>query len=356
MNLDDHVDHASRHNELINLIRAEGIISFARYMELALYAPGLGYYSAGLRKFGPGGDFVTAPEISPLFSRCIAKQCAQISGDVLELGAGTGTMAAEILRHYTPNHYYILEVSADLKQRQQETLKNYSNVTWLTGIPETFTGIILANEVLDALPVHRFRIHHHHILEAYVRWENDTFTWHYDTPTSPGLLEAVKELNLASDYESEIHLTIPPFINTLGTMLKKGVILFIDYGFSRAEYYHPQRNQGTLMCHYQHRSHPNPLILTGQQDITAHIDFTALGEAAIASGFHVKGYTTQAAFLLALGLLDHHSPDPAKQLAISQQIQKLIQPHEMGELFKAMAFTKNFDQPLLGFSLSREPQ
>jgi len=351
-------------NTLTDLIRTEGTITFARYMELALYAPGLGYYSAGLRKFGPGGDFVTAPEISPLFSRCIAKQCKQIGGNILELGAGTGAMALEILKTYPPEQYYILEVSADLKQRQQETLKKFSNVTWLSTLPNTFNGTIVGNEVLDALPVHRFRITDNKILEAYVRWQDDKFVWHYDKPSSPGLLEAVERLDASLrwhdkgiDYESEIHLTIPPLIHTLGNILQTGALLFIDYGFPRHEYYHPERSHGTLMCHYQHKAHTDPLIFTGLQDITAHIDFTAVAEAAVAAGLHVAGYTNQASFLLGCGLLDMAASDDLKQqLVISQQIQKLTQPHEMGELFKAIALTKNLDINLIGFSLRDQRQ
>jgi SAM-dependent MidA family methyltransferase len=345
---------------LINLIRSEGTLTFARYMELALYAPGLGYYSAGARKFGPGGDFVTAPEISALFSQCLARQCKQIGGDILELGAGTGIMAAEILQHYKPAHYYILEVSADLKQRQQETLKNYSNVTWLSRLPESFTGTILANEVLDALPVHRFCISNNQILEAYVCWENNQFVWHYDQPTSPGLLESVKKLNIHSDYESEVHLTIPPLIHSLSQLLTSGAMIFIDYGFPRHEYYHSDRHQGTLMCHHQHRANTDPLILTGQQDITAHVDFTALAEIAVEAGLHVAGYTNQAAFLLGCGLMEiaaeKSTDDLKKQLVVSQQIQKLTQPHEMGELFKVMGLTKNLDINLIGFSMYDQRQ
>jgi SAM-dependent MidA family methyltransferase len=351
---------------LCDLIRAEGTISFARYMELALYAPGLGYYSAGLRKFGSGGDFVTAPEISPLFSQCIARQCKQIGGDILEFGAGTGAMAEEILREYTPNNYYILEVSADLKQRQQEKLKHFTNVTWLTSLPEKFSGIILANEVLDALPVHRFQIIDNKILEAYVRCENNQFVWHYDQPTSPGLLDAVEKLNISEhNYTSEIHLTIPPFIHTLGKILNHGTILLIDYGFPRREYYHPDRHQGTLMCHHQNQAHPDPLVLTGLQDITAHVDFTAVAEAAVDAGLHVAGYTNQASFLLGCGLLENGLPrgarndglgDLKQQLVISQQIQKLTQPHEMGELFKVIALTKNLEMSLIGFSLYDQRQ
>jgi SAM-dependent MidA family methyltransferase len=361
--------------QLINLIRTEGTISFARYMELALYAPGLGYYSAGLQKFGIDGDFVTAPEISPLFGRCLARQCEQIlhelnspadiPADILELGAGSGKMAADILnelaaRDALPNRYYILEVSAYLKQRQQETLQQYpdlySRVQWLSALPAVpFTGIILANEVLDALPVHRFRIANNKILEAYVKWKNNQFAWQYDEPTSPSF---PRTLSLPDGYTSEIHLTIPPLIHSLSNMLKQGAMIFIDYGFPRHEYYHPERNQGTLMCHFRHQAHPDPLINTGLQDITAHIDFTALAEAAMDAKLRVSGYTNQAAFLLGCGLMEMGNgvSDLKQQLSISQHIQKLTQPHEMGELFKVMALTKNLDMALMGFSLYDQRQ
>ena len=267
---------------LLNHIYADidanhGKISFARYIEMALYAPGLGYYSAGAAKLGNDGDFVTAPEISPLFGQCIAKQCEQVlqpSDSILELGAGTGKMAVDILQTIQPERYYILEVSADLKERQQQRLKTelpdlYHRVEWLSSLPEkdSFKGVIVANEVLDALPVHRFRLDETGIQEIYVRKGNEGLEFYYDKPTSPGLLEAIKLLQNdflkdIQDYESEIHLTIPPLLNSLGDSLHRGLILLIDYGFPAHEYYHPDRNRGTLMCHHQHRSHDNPLIFS----------------------------------------------------------------------------------------------
>lgn len=359
-------------NKLLNQIYIDidahhGKISFARYMEMALYTPGLGYYSAGATKLGENGDFVTAPEISSLFGQCIAKQCEQVlqpSDSILELGAGTGKMAVDILKTLQPKRYYILEVSADLKERQQQLLQTqvpelYDRIEWLSSLPEknSFSGIIVANEVLDALPVHRFRLDKNGIQEIYVRKGKEGLEFCYDIPSSPGLLEAVKNLQDGilkdiQDYESEIHLSIPPLINSLADSLHRGLMLFIDYGFPAHEYYHPDRNCGTLMCHHQHRSHENPLILPGEQDITAHVDFTAVAYAAVNAGLQVKGYTDQASFLLGCGLMNLAETSKQHPLKLSQEIQKLTMPHQMGELFKVIGLTKGLDEiDLMGFSL-----
>jgi len=377
---------ARAHSErLASLIRGEieangGRISFARYMELALYAPGLGYYSAGARKFGAAGDFVTAPEISPLFARCVARQCEEVlralgQGNILEIGAGSGIMACDILRALEqqdclPEHYYILEVSAELRERQYTTLQReiptlLGRVSWLDALPLSgWRGVIVANELLDAMPVHRFQIEQNGVRELCVAGQESKFVWQSAALTDPALavcIEAIeKDLSdhgagLAPGYESEINLAATAWIHSIAAMLEAGLLLIVDYGYPRHEYYHAQRSNGTLMCHYRHRAHADPLILPGLQDITAHIDFTALADAADAAGLTVAGYTTQAAFLLACGIaelaVDLELEDARERVTRAQQIKKLTLPSEMGELFKVIALTRTIDMPLLGFNL-----
>lgn len=363
------VDH------IIQTIKQQGgKIPFAQFMELALYAPTLGYYSAGSKKIGSEGDFTTAPEISALFSYSVAKQCEEIfdrleDGNILEFGAGSGKMAVDILsylatRNALPKHYFILETSAELKQRQRETFEKnaphlLSHIQWLDSLPTYFNGVMLANEVIDAMPVHRFLINGNDIQEYYVGWENDVFIWLTDNPTSPQLLDEINKIKKeclphAMHYTSEFNLRGGAWLRSLSESLAKGAILLIDYGFSRDSYYHPDRSEGTLMCHYRHRAHSNPLILVGLQDITAHVDFSFIAESAIKTGLTVAGYTTQAAFLLNCGILDliEESPSLVKRLEISRQIQTLTMPHEMGELFKVMLLLKNMEGEFMGFSHS----
>lgn len=356
-----------------------GKLSFADFMKIALYAPGLGYYSAGMHKFGKTGDFVTAPEISPLFSKCIGAQCAQIleglntdPAYILEIGAGSGRMASEILhylaeKHRLPRNYWILEVSADLRERQQSYLrqhcsKHFGRIIWLDTLPpKPFTGIILANEVIDAMPVHLFQIGEQgEVLEGQVQHLDNTLDLSFSTPITEALPKAVQNLQkalpepLSPGYTSEINLGLAPWLASLSPCLEKGVMLFLDYGFPRHEYYHLSRTMGTLMCHYRHHAHSNPLEYIGLQDITAHVDFTALALAAKSCGLELSGFTHQAAFLLANGLLNfaqQNDPSTRQQLERSAQVQKLTQPHEMGELFKVLALNKNFDSPLQGFDM-----
>lgn len=381
---------AQRQSErLIQMIRerideAGGKITFADYMSLALYAPGLGYYSAGNQKFGRGGDFVTAPEISPLFSRCVARQCRDVlteladsqaqAPSILEAGGGSGVMAAEILAELEnlkclPEAYLILELSADLRQRQLQTLEEkvphlLGRVQWLNNLPaKPFNGVVLANELLDAMPVHRVEISQNKpARELYVGWEQDRFKWVLDKPSNSlleGRIDAVAGLlavgEPATTMVSEINLAAEGWINTVAGILNAGMLLIIDYGFPRHEYYHPQRRTGTLMCHYRHRSHHDPFVFPGLQDITAHVDFTAIAEAAVASGLRVAGYNTQGFFLLGSGLNDMMTEvDPsntAEYLRISQDVKTLTMPSEMGELFKVLALTRHIDMPLKGFSL-----
>lgn len=361
-----------------------GILPFSEYMDLALYAPGLGYYNSGTPKLGRGGDFFTAPEISPLFGQCVATQCQEIlekmdDGDILEFGAGSGKMAAEILsflskRNALPNHYYILEVSPFLKAKQQETIKEVcpeliNRIKWLERLPDSFTGIILANEVLDAMPVERFKITKNGILRQGVTVlefnKSDTkqsFNAIFEQTDDKTLLEFYASRSWDIDYESEINLNILPWIQSISDILKKGVVLLMDYGFTREVYYHPVRNMGTLMCHYQQIAHTNPFIYPGIQDITAHVDFTAIQEAAHKTNLEPIGFTNQASFLLSLGLLDHlnasysNSNDELNNMNLNRSVQVLTSPNEMGELFKVIALGRNIElqNELLGFSLSNK--
>lgn len=353
---------------LAEVIRGEitgggGWLSFARFMELALYAPGLGYYSAGSAKFGAPGDFVTAPEISALFGRTLARQAAQIlaasGGDILELGAGSGKLAFNVLSELQrmaqlPRRYSILEVSADLRERQREKLAPFADrVEWLEALPEHFSGLILGNEVLDALPVHIVEWHAEGLAERGVTWRNERFEWAVKPLESGPLHAAASELKLAPGYRSEIGLAAQGLIASLAERLERGALLFIDYGFGASEYYHPQRREGTLMCHFRHRAHDDPLSYPGLQDLTAHVDFSAIAEAGLAHGLALRGYTSQAHFLINCGLtelLGETSPEQAgAYLPLSAQAQKLVSPAEMGELFKVIAFAKDLAIPLRGF-------
>ena len=348
---------------------AGGAISFEKFMQLVLYAPNLGYYSADLRKFGETGDFITAPELSPLFSQCLAHQCIQLfeNADILEFGAGSGEMALGILNELQrlnklPEHYYILEISETLKQRQQEKLQFFKErVVWLEHLPKQFEGVILANEVLDAMPVKRFHIDEHgEITEWFVnlKEKENCFEWILQ-PADEILKETVRNLNqnFPANYSSEINLFLNPWIQSLGEILKKGAILLIDYGFPRREYYHPQRDQGTLMCHYRHYAHGDPLLYVGLQDITAHVDFTAIAEAAQQAGLDLIGYTSQGDFLLQGGLLNlmtnFEELPMQERLKFAQQIKQLTLPHEMGELFKIIGLSKNLNIQLPAFRNDR---
>jgi SAM-dependent MidA family methyltransferase len=371
-------DARAHSRQLTGLIREEieaggGAIPFDRFMELALYAPGLGYYVAGAYKFGEAGDFVTAPEISPLFARCMARQCSQVlsglnGGDILEFGAGSGILAADLLAELEqlgslPERYLILEISPDLRSRQQETLQSRvpalaHRVHWLDGLPtEGFTGVVLANEVLDAMAVHRFRITGDGVEEQFIGWSEDGFQAGWGAVLSPGLEAGIADLDQSFDagYQSEINLRALPWLEALAGFLTAGLILLIDYGYTRTEFYHPQRSSGTLMCHYRHRAHSNPLILVGLQDITAHVDFTTLAMAGEAVGLAVSGYTTQAHFLLGSGLdqiMAASDPnDVASHMDLVQGVRRLTLPTEMGECFKVLALGRGFDAPLIGFAV-----
>lgn len=361
--------HSAQLTELIrrDIAAQDGWIPFSRFMELALYAPGMGYYTAGAHKFGAAGDFVTAPELTLLFGRTIAHQAVEIMRasvpHILELGAGSGKLAADILGELErlgelPESYSILEVSADLRERQQTLLRErlphlFDRIHWLEALPEKISGAVIGNEVLDALPVHLVRWSGDGILERGVALDGGQFIWQERLPENPALLDAAQAIRVPDGYLSEISLAVRGLVASLCERLDAGALLFIDYGFGAREYYHPQRDSGTLMCHYRHHAHGDPFYLPGLQDITAHVDFTAVAEAAIDHGAHLLGYTAQAYFLINNGLPDllgEISPDNAREyLPLSAQAQKLTSPAEMGELFKVIALGKGMQAPLRGF-------
>lgn len=353
-----------------------GPITFAQFMQMALYTPEWGYYANDLTKIGAGGDFTTAPEISPLFSQCIANQAWQVldqmaQGSILEFGAGRGTMAKDILTHLATDadrieHYYILELSAALRAQQIETISQLpetlrNKVKWLDQLPnQPFNGVILANEVLDAMPVERLRLEPEQQLHAYVTWNEakQAFDWHYQPISDPKLQKIANRLEQsigqapARGYHAELNLNMQPWLASIEGFLHQGLLLLIDYGYPRKELWQAARYMGTLRCHYQQRAHNNPFWYPGLQDITAHVDFTALAESAYAAQLKVAGYTTQSHFLMSSGLLEasvNPDQDIISQLQISQQIKRLTLPDEMGESFKVMALSKHFDHPLLGF-------
>jgi len=347
--------------------RAGGWISFSRYMELALYAPGLGYYMAGARKLGRDGDFVTAPEISRLFGRTLARQVRQLAAlglrEILEIGAGSGALAADLLTELerqgcAPDRYLMLELSPDLRDRSRDTLAARAphlveRVAWINQLPPTFSGVVIGNEVLDAMPVHVFERQGARIVELGVAVQDGSFRWE---PRPPASLPGVPDPSYfpADGYRSELQLIAGAFMRTLGTALARGAAFFFDYGFPRHEYYHPQRSRGTLMCHYRHRAHEDPFFLPGLQDITSHIDFSAIGQAAQKAGLELLGYTNQAQFLVNCGITDvlaETSPeDVARYAPLAAQAQQLLSPAEMGELFKVIALGRGIGEPLLGFA------
>ena len=362
--------HSTKLCELIHHdIHAQGgWIPFSRFMELALYAPRLGYYTAGARKFGAAGDFVTAPELSALFGRTVARQLAEVmhatTPHILELGAGSGRLALDILGELEeldalPESYSILEVSADLRERQQTLLHEElphiaERIHWLDTLPDHISGAVIGNEVLDALPVHLLYWSDGRVRERGVASAANHFVWQDRLSENEALLDIAKNINVPDDYLSEVSLAARGLVASLCERMDKGVLLFIDYGFGAREYYHPQRTRGTLMCHYRHHAHSDPFYLPGLQDITAHVDFTTVAEAAIDQGARFLGYTSQAYFLLNNGitnLVGEVSPEDVKAYApFSAQLQKLTSPAEMGELFKVIALGKGMDQPLTGFS------
>ena len=321
---------------------AGGWISFARYMELALQV----YYGRDDRQFGARGDFVTAPELGSLFGRTLARQLRELEGPILELGAGTGALAETLLEEFE-REYLILETSAALRSRQAARLGG--RVKFLERLPQAFRGVIIANEVVDAIPVHAVGWRATGVME---RGVSSQLAWQ-ERPASGAVLHAAKAIEVPVPYDSEIGLAGQAWMRSLAAHLAQGVILVIDYGFPRAEYYHPQRSMGTLMCHARHRAHGDPFAQPGEQDITAHVDFSALARAAREGGLEVLGYATQAQFLVNCGITDvlgeanienalHYAP-------IAAEAQQLLSPAEMGELFKVLAVGRGVKQPLMGF-------
>jgi len=357
------------------IARAGGWISFARFMQLALYEPGLGYYSAGAHKLGAAGDFVTAPEVAPVFSRCVAVQCEEVlrtlgGGDVLELGAGSGVMAAALLeelerRDALPRRYLILDVSADLRERQRATLaaaapRLLARVEWLDRLPEAFTGVVVANEVLDAMPVERFVVRGGAVNALGVTWQLGRLEWseaRAPAALSAGARAIERETGAAwpEGFASEINLGLGDWLAALAGSISRGVLLFVDYGLPRRELYAAERRAGTLLCHFRHRFHDDPFTRLGLQDITAWVDFTAVADAGASTGLDLAGYTTQAHFLIGNGIgefiADVAQLDVVSRVNLSRQAMVLTLPGEMGERFKAIALAKGYDSPLRGFAV-----
>ena len=363
-------------SELAMRIREEiaahgGAIPFSRFMELCLYAPGLGYYRNGAPKFGAEGDFVTAPEISDRFGTCLARQVAQVlegvpDGVVVEIGAGSGRLAAQMLRalaeHELKPPYLVLEPSAELRRRQARHLHEQGfgeRVQWLDDIPGPgLRGAVVANEVIDALPASRLEWRDGALREAHVGWRIDAFQleWREPSPVLARVWEGIRrdlEAPLPPGYVCEVHLAAPAWVETVAARIARGLLLLIDYGYPRRELYHPDRSAGTFSCHYRHRVHYDPFFRPGLQDLTAHVDFTALARAGEEAGLDVTGFTTQAEFLLATGLLDQGAglaPESGDYLRFAQEVKRLTLPAEMGEAVKVLALSRGIDAPLIGFS------
>jgi len=360
--------------------QADGRIRFSEFMNITLYQPGLGYYSGGLQKFGERGDFITAPEVSPLFGQCLAGQVAEVFQNfkkvsdeklfVIEFGAGSGVLAVDILLQLEklgslPEKYLILELSVELQHRQKEILKQkaphlFDRVLWLEQLPDdVLNAVVIANEVLDAMPVECFRINANKTETLMVAVENEKLVSSYATDSSANdrirSIQKRSEIELADGYRSEFNPAIYGWLSALENKIKRLVILLIDYGYNEKEYYHPDRTTGTLMCYYRHKAHDDYFWWPGLQDVTAFVNFTDVAYSAVDSGLEVAGYTTQAAFLLANGLSDLHASqvtdEVSQQIKLSQQIKTLTLPSEMGDRFKVMALTKNYEEPLKGFSM-----
>lgn len=353
----DHIQHAG------------GVISFRDYMQHCLYEPGLGYYAAGSTKLGAAGDFITAPEISSLFGQCLANQLNDLfqqglKRQILEFGAGSGKLCADIIHRLKTlgcewQRYLILEPSADLQQRQQDYLQqqlsedDWSKLQWISELPQGFSGLLLGNEVLDAMPVNVV-VKDEQWIELGVGFAQQRFEWREFARDSEAV-EAIRKIDqqnqLPQNYCTEVNLNYAPWCRSVAQSCQQAVMLLIDYGYAREQYYHVARHTGTLMCFYQHRAHPDPLIYPGLQDITAFVDFDAFADGAIASGFTIMGMTTQAKFLMRNGLLDlmpANAQDELQQLALAQQVKTLTLPGEMGDKFKVVGVQKGINLQLNG--------
>jgi SAM-dependent MidA family methyltransferase len=357
---------------IVNEIERGGPMTFDRYMAMALYEPGLGYYVNGLHKFGQSGDFVTAPEHGRIFATALARQIDEVAADLggdwtlMELGAGSGVLARDLLELLThpPQHYLILDTSAPLREVQAETLATLpqslrSRVAWLNSPPdEPFNGVIVANEVLDALPVARFEITPEGLTELAVGIDGDRLDWTRSAP-SRRLEEAFERLTTAlpsplpDGYQGEICLDLPGWLQTVTRPLARGAVLLVDYGYPRSEYYHPDRNTGTLVCHYRHRAHFDPFVWPGLTDLSAFVDFTAVADAAVDCDLDVAGFTSQTGFLISLGA--HELVDQAEneheRMRLASELKRLTLPGEMGEKFKVLGLTRGCDQALSGFGM-----
>lgn len=369
---DDALAHSRRVGDHIagRIAAAGGWLSFANYMAEVLHAPGLGYYAAGARKFGSAGDFVTAPEMTPLFARALAVQVDEVLAAsapiMLEVGAGSGRLAADLLTAMgengtLPERYLILDLSADLRERQWRTLAAavpdfLPRVAWIDRLPERFSGLVVGNELLDAFPVHVVTWRQGAAWERGIVAAEGGLAWEERPATGrlAGRAQALaQEMGWEDGYQSEIGLAAEAWVAAWGEILDAGSILLLDYGFPRREFYHPQRTGGTLMCHYRHHAHGDPLWLPGLQDITAHVDFTAVALAAHEAGLEIQGYATQGQFLLNCGILDQLSRLPADTpdyIRGAGAVNKLVLPHEMGELFKVIAFGRGSGEALRGFA------
>jgi SAM-dependent MidA family methyltransferase len=367
----DQVAHSARLIETIveRIAGQGGVISFRDYMQACLYEPGLGYYAAGATKLGKDGDFITAPEISALFGQTWAGHIAGLFGQglapqILEFGAGSGRLALDILRFFREqkidwNHYFILETSSDFRERQRDLLQQhlsaeeFDKIHWLDTLPEAFCGMVIGNEVLDAMPV-SVVLKQNEWIELGVGFEENRFAWKEFSRNSEAVqgIQAIDVDNyLPPHYCTEINQNFAPWLQALSNASAQVVVELIDYGYERAQYYHVERSTGTLLCFYRHRSHPDPFIYPGLQDITAFVDFDAVADAALQAGFDIAGLTTQAQFLLANGLLDSMSctKDEMQQLVLAQQVKSLTLPGEMGEKFKVIALQKNLNLLIEGF-------
>ena len=338
-------------------------IGFDIFMNLALYHHQFGYYRSHKTIFGHKGDFITAPETSDLFGFCLAKQCKQVlnQGNILEFGAGSGILAAQILfelgrQNSLPEKYFIIELSAQLKKIQQETLKRtlpeiYDRVEWLTELPTNFKGVVIANEVLDAFPVKRVTLSNNHFYELGVDFKDNCFQWkRFEYPYLESVVPDGDDL--PEGYTTEINLQSDGWIKSLYNLMSEGVVLLIDYGMSQSEYFHPQRSDGTVKCFHKHKSNNNPFIHIGDQDITASVNFTDIAKSSIDAGFKVDGYSTQSMFLISLGIENFlvEEKDEKNQIKLAQEIKQLVMPGAMGEVFKVMALTKKQSVKLDGFT------
>lgn len=372
-------DARAQSDALVEVIAREihssgGAIEFERFMQMALYEPGLGYYVAGSHKFGADGDFVTAPELGDLFGATLARQVSDVFEElneserqVLEFGAGTGALAATMLTRLEeidslPTEYFILEPSPELQARQQECIHRLpadlgSRVKWLDTLPAEFSGVVVANEVLDAMPVSRYQIREDGVSSMVVTGADDGLALGWlDLESPPEIVsELVARHSLPDLYEVEINSVSAAWVKSIGQMLQRGLVLLVDYGYVAREYYLPERSAGTLRCHYRHFAHGDPIFLPGLQDITCHVDFTSVAEAADQCGLDVAGFSSQGAFLLSLGLLDiagdGYGEDDKHNAALAREVMSLTGPNTMGESFKVMALGRGITNDLAGFSM-----